>query len=283
MKRTCSAWVILVGLLIVSCAKEAEDPVFFTVGPNSTITDAMQGSNFQKFLYSYVYYQNSAIGVFSEGNSFPVIPDQDNKLLVFPGIQKNGISSDPTIYPFVRPDTIEAAFDFNEVYEIVPVYRYYNSVEFDLNETFESATNFNFDLDGDNGSQLDLVSNVGYDNTGGGQLLVSAEHPNNYVGLDITFNTSDLPLNQDVYWELSYQSNVEIVLGIIGNKTSGEVNSALDLIVLRPRLEWNKVYLELSGELRDYVNFTPYLKVEYDENITEKQLVYIDDVKIVHF
>ncbi len=283
MRQTIGLLTLII-MIVSACNTEAEDPVFFTIGPNKTITDPSQGGNFQKFLYSYVYYQNSAIGVFSQGNNFPIIPDQENKLIVFPGIQKNGISAEPAIYPFMLPDTIEADFQSGNTNEINAVYRYSAAAKFDLNETFEQATNFNYDLDGDNSSKLTIEDNVGYNGSSGGALRVTEDNPNNFVGLDFFFNVSNYPVNQDIYWEMSYRSDVEIVLGLIGTTTVG-VLKPLDLIVLRPRLEWNKIYIELSEELKlnNFLDFTPYIKVSHDPQIESAQVVHIDDVKIVHF
>lgn len=286
-------------IFISSCKDEVEPIPAYIHIPRievMVLPDGTQGSNNQEIVDAWVYVGPELIGVFELPATVPILAAGTQDVLIVPGIKKNGLFQDRTAYPFLRPYSQERNLVPAVVDTIIPVLSYYESLKFAWLEDFED-NKLSLEKSGSTTTEdsMFIISDpaevMDYDG--------SANKFSGYAPLDTGFSIFefssierfDLPRGgQDIYLELNFKSNTEMVVGIypinslvvngipIVNLFSTETGSG--------ELEWKKVYVSLKEDVNTQGFGGSQFRVFFNARSNTKAFTpefYLDNIKLIHF
>lgn len=285
-------------LVFSSCSKDkyaASRPVYFSVPDFELETNYLtEGTSNSRITTIWIYQDNDLQGTYELPFTVPVItePGKAHTYRIFPGINLNGISSSRAIYEFYQRPLFDTALPADVDTFLLPLeYRrtnYTPGTNVIILENFDEAgVNLTPTAGADTGiikvSAPDLVfqnpQDPGEDNGKAGVLYTNNSVLKSEVASVSTYN---LPVNSDnVYLELNYRCNQQFVVGVIANGVTG--SSQQPTVVVNPREEWNKIYINLVTELsanRAADNFNIFIGTIHDAN-NDTGWVYLDNLKLV--
>lgn len=286
-------------IALSSCSTDnysASRPVYFSVPDFELETNYLdEGTSNSKITTVWIYQDNELQGTYEIPFTVPVIVNegQTHTYRVFPGINLNGISSSRAIYEFFDRQIFDTALPGGLDTFLLPVE--YRRTNYTASSTVTILENFDeagLNLAATSGSDTnirkvsapDLVfqnpQEPSEDNGRCGVLTTSSSLLKAEVASVSTYN---LPTNGDnVYLELNYRCNQQFVVGVIANGLSGA--SQQPTVVINPREEWNKIYINLVTELnanREADNFNIFLGTIHDSQ-NDTGWVYLDNLKLVY-
>lgn len=273
-------WAYVLALLgsVAACKKdpEAEPGFFLRASPIVLDTDSLQGSGSHGICDIWLYVNGQFQGAYPVGNLMPIISQNQNvRIEAFAGIKNNGIDGTRIywqLYSKLNLDTL--------VQQGVQVTR---SFHFQYNP----AVNFLWveGFEGNAGVSLikSPISETGYavlpaGSGFEGRSIEMRLNSSQIIGqLESTLSYPLPQANSNVYLELNYRCNAEIIIGIFGSGTGDK-----EVIRLNPKTEWNKIYIRLA----DVVNMEPKAssyKV-YFQMLNQGSDIWmqLDNIKLVH-
>ena len=294
------AWLAIVATFFFfsSCSPDKRSvtrPIYFDVPDFELETDYLtEGSSHSKITTIWIYVDNDHEGTYELPCTVPVILEEgSHDIRIFPGINLNGISSSRAIYPFFERPLFDTSLSLSSDTFLLPEkYRrtnYTASTNVDLLETFDEA---GINLSPTSGSDTNIIKiddptlvftnpqDPGEDNGQAGALYTASSFPKAEVA---SVRTYDLPKNgSNVYVEISYRCNQAFVVGVIANTPTGNTQKAT--VVVNPKEEWNKIYINLVTELtssQDANNFNIFFGALHDSD-NDTGWVYLDNLKLVY-
>jgi len=93
---------------------------------------------------------------------------------------------------------------------------------------------------------------------------------------------------KQAFIEINYKTDVQLEFGLVGIDGIGQEFASFNFIIL-PKNQWNKIYLDITEELRvsDFdtyrVGFRAQLPVENGNFTLDQGTIYLDNIKLVHF
>jgi hypothetical protein len=290
--------ILLIGLLftliIASCIKDKNPPIpAYIYVPSFQLTNidvASQGSANHNFTDVWISVDGQIIGANNIPTILPtMIADTATSQIVkvYPGIEKNGISSSRTFYPFM--DAYEITLDLKQgkVDTVYPVFSYNPLAQFKIIDDFEGpGVAFGEDLDLYPDSYMTNQSIVVFEGQGAGQLIFDTLSPVCYVGTSADFSgLQSSTVASHVYLEFHYNTNIPVVVGLVAKKP-GSANQYFDKGgVNSSEGNWKKIYFVLTEDIYSLnaQSYQVYFKsgLSFSDTITPK--VYLDNIKFVHY
>jgi len=262
-------WIgVLVLLSFTQCKKMPNDgyPFYLRINEVELTTQPSQGANTHGIVDVWIEANNSSLG----GNQFPiempVLEEGNVRMLFQAGIKANGFTQARIVYPFYSPDTVTFT-NVKRLDKIVykPKFTYKPATKFQFLEDFEFGNQFSF--------TLDKVKD-GY-GTWCGKLSLNATQTDKE-----TQSTAPLVLKGGtVAWvEFDYKADASFEVGLYAGA------ARLSKIVLFPKQNWNKFYLNVSDEIGAYSGeqFNLFFKVAMPDSASAAN-VWIDNVKLLTF
>lgn len=277
-------WVGMLGSTACNIVNPAESvPTYIIIDSvrlNPTLAEK-HGSVSHKITDVWVYYNLQLLGAFELPAKVPVLANGKGQLQILAGIWDNGLSGTRTKYPFYTVDTFtfnatpgkSIAYTPNFYYRTAdqPVIRY-------VVENFEQGNSF-MPLAGDTSLIRTNAINEVYEGTWSGKMYM---RDTDKTAQCITSQDFPLPASRDAYLELNYKNDVsfDVRLEVFWNGST--IRS--DIISLRERSTWNKVYLRLGGFASTYQNgkFKFYLRSTLPPGKTEGTIL-LDNFKVIYF
>lgn len=279
---------LLTSLMFLSCSKfdKAEvRPAFLQIDHFSLSTNAStEGSNSSKIVDAWVYVDDQLFGTFSLPATVPITKVGKRVIKIYPGIKKNGISTERKEYPFYTEYEFSHDLKSDSTYKISPTTTYKQGLMLWF-EDFEDP-GFKFSAYQSDTSLVRVNTPINELFEGGAGLI--SLNSNTYQcemrTNEPSFNNMPTLLSSDVYLELDYMSNHKLEIGILGNYSAGGIYDRSPLITLNSTNgKWNKTYLYLP----DASNFF-YGAPEYDiyfRALNPAQLndvkIYVDNIKVI--
>ena len=286
-------------LVISSCSKDkyaARRPVYFSVPDFELVTNYLtEGTSNSKITTVWIYQDNDLQGTYEIPFTIPVItePGRAHTYRIFPGINLNGITSSRAVYEFFERAIFDTALGEDVDTFLIPLeYRrtnYTAGTNVIIMENFDEAgVNLTRTAGADTGIQkisdpnlvFKNLQNPAEDNGKAGVLYTDKSVLKAEVASVSTYN---LPVNRDnVYLELNYRCNQQFVVGVIANGLAG--SSQQPTVVVNPKEEWNKIYINLVTELsanRDADNFNIFIGTIHDVD-NDTGWVFLDNLKLVY-
>ncbi|MBU46547.1 MAG: hypothetical protein CMD28_03870 [Flavobacteriales bacterium] len=266
---------ILLIISIISCKKSSDNdiPSYITIG-NFTL----DGNSTHNITDAWVYIDDNLQGVYEIPANFPVLAQGSHKLRVKAGIKDNGIAGNRIPYPFYSSYIIdEQTFNPETTISITPVVSYLENATLDdkaedfdgngLNLETDSAT---FSID----DEMPLDGNYGVITLADSILLTELT----------TKEFSDLPqAGAPVYLELDYKCNTQFLVGVYINFPQSSILQK-DLLWVRPKDEWNKIYINLTSTISEGVgadSFKIFIGMQRDFTM-ESNTIHLDNLRIVY-
>lgn len=268
---------------------EEDLPAYLQINEFTFTTTGGQGTNVAQITDAWVYSGDISLGIYELPATVPVLNLGDQTITIFPVIRENGLRSAPVLYPFYQRYTLDVNLTADQTITVQPTTAYLaNSTVFDLVEDFEGTSHKLTGRSPDAVKINKMPDKVVYGN-GVGQILLDTLS-------DIIFISSptfgDLPTqgNLSVYLEISYKTNAEFNVGLVGldNNPSNPINAIAFKVTLCPIDRWNKVYINFQKDLTisQLPNYKLAFRLSTDdtgcgqiENETPELL--IDNIKLI--
>lgn len=282
---------VLFSFGLSSCVKNNAMPVWFEINTwtlnANTNSNPSPGELTHNFSDVWVYVDGKVIGVFEVPCKIPVLVSGSCKVVLYPAMKNNGLSSTKKIYPFAEPFETTVDLVEGETYTFNPTTRYYSNTQFWI-EDFEGSTvklvkdatvsSENLELDIENNSAVGPWGNYGH--------LSLNSTDNLWVG--VTSDQMMLPKSgAEVYLEFDYKNTNSIMTGMLELQNGGAIVDHGGFTASRQAsdVKWKKIYIDLKDVVSNTPNaiyYKQYFRMLLDEGLSSSD-VYIDNIKVVHF
>ena len=242
---------------------------------------ATQGSDSSKIIDAWVYSNDSVIGGFRVPATVPIIGFGNMRISVLGGVAENGNFANPQIYPFFDKYETTIANRPGKTDTVRPVFRYSAITSFALLENFEQGNTFGEDIDKNTLTSLQSTTETAFTGNSCGKISLDAVNNVCRVG---SRQLTLLRSRSQIWAELNYKSNNTFAIGVIGYRDTIPLIGAQEKVVVAPRGNWNKIYINLTQELKT-LNVSQYrliISASKDAAVASP-LIYVDDVKILEF
>jgi hypothetical protein len=281
-------------------SEEAQKPVYLRLDAIYADTDyAEEGSAHQRFTTAWVYINQEPVGAFELPATVPMImPEGDSELLIFPGINTNGIRSFRSINDAFRPiritvtkpigpgvDTLvltpeQLTTTYQERYNVV-VLEDFDEPGLAFEKDINSDTNFIRINDRDSIFQFIPQGDTLPEPNNSSGLIILDEN-NNFVELA---SVAAYPISQgvqNVYLEVTYRTNNTLFFGLIADYPGGSQQAVTAAIL--PKKEWNKIYINLITEIQAFPGANGYkvFLTATKSNEVEQARIYLDNLKLIY-
>ncbi len=251
------------------------------------ITNTNQGSGHQKITEAWLTVNGEFLGVYNLPSTIPILQEGNAEIRIDAGIKDNGISTLAEIYPFFLPYLSNTTLLPLQTDTFLPTTTYREGITFAFIENFEGDFHlFIDDLDGDPITKVDFDAEEAFEGRQSGRITLTSDNRVVQIASRIDQKYKGL-LNKGtfVYLELTYKTDVELGIGLIGHYNDlSKPSERLFEPILLPRKDWNKVYLNLSEtafvlKADEYqVAFVAVLPPDM-----ESGSIWLDNIKLVHF
>ncbi|MEL7118118.1 MAG: hypothetical protein AAFO07_01715 [Bacteroidota bacterium] len=288
---------ILLGLCLVlflpSCDvinPEEDIPSYLYISDFNLTTSSSQGSASIKASEAWVLLDGEFIGAFPVQSTIPILTTGTHEIEVRAGIRDNGISSSPEIYPFYTSYTVNVDLEANEIDTIVPTIAYRPDARFLFVEGFElSGHLFREVLIGDDNNRIQRTQDDIFEGGFSGFTTIDIDQPEVLLASTSRFRYPEDPF-PTIYLEMNYKAEGLLGVGIIGYSSAGASDGQLVFSAgFRPKVEWNKIYFNLSQIFADN-NFFEYkiafqaaIPQEEGTYIQENVTIWLDNIKLIQF
>ncbi|HPI54266.1 MAG TPA: hypothetical protein PLU10_06200 [Chitinophagaceae bacterium] len=239
------------------------------------------GSISHKITDVWVYYDLQFLGAFELPAKVPVITEGRGQLQIVAGIWDNGLSGTRAKYPFYTVDTFTFSASPAQTLFHTPQFNYRTTdtpaITYTV-EDFEQGNGFT-KYSGDTSLVRTNTSGELFEGDWSGKITLDSAATSSQI---ITIENYSLPANQDAYLEMNYKCDVPISMQTRINYQGAW--TTYDIIGLKARDNWTKVYLKLSGFSATYQNgkFRFIIASSLPSGM-DKATVLIDNFKIIYF
>ena len=244
----------------------------------------MGSSSSVKIKDVWVYVDNEFQGAYQLPARFPVLKTGNQKILLTPGIELNGIASTRSPYPFYKGYDSTQFIPENGTLTINPSARYFDAVQCAFCESFDGSGFALAPTDQSDTIMYQLA--VGDSNVfeGASSGVVYLDTSNTQFEFSST-SFYDLPgSGAAVFLEMDYKCSQEMQVGLYID-VPGTGLQQIPIYNVNQTNDWNKVYIQLGYVVSTY-SYSNKFKVYFKgikNNGTERATFYFDNIKVVHF
>ncbi|MFN9520411.1 MAG: hypothetical protein ACK574_11890 [Bacteroidota bacterium] len=252
----------------------------------STNSDGSQGDAFHRIPDVWVYDEGVLLGIYRIPATIPIPRSGKVNLNIEAGVVYSGQLEERIPYPMFQTYRITKDLKENTVDTVKPEFTYRSSCVFPLIEDFDKV-GFRFTLNPLYSRAGDTVLRVS-----GTQALEAGKNsgkveltPGTQSFQLFTTENFNLPgMNQPVFLEMDYKSNVPLILGYYyfePGQSSSQPNEVIRLF--NTEGEWRKVYLALNQETAGKPSNTLYkFYIGLFKDANQQADIYLDNIKIVY-
>jgi hypothetical protein len=248
--------------------------------------DGSQGDAFHRIPDVWVYDEGVLLGIYRIPATIPVPKSGRVNLNFEAGVVYSAQLDERIPYPMLQTYRITKDLKENAVDTIRPEFAYRNTCVFPLIEDFDRV-GFRFTLNPLYTRAGDTILRVA-----GPEALEAGKNSGKVVlapGAEAfqiyTTDNFTLPgMNQPVFFEMDYKSNVPLIIGYYffePGQSSSQPNEVIRLFATDG--EWKKVYLALNQETAGKPSNTLYkFYIGLFKEAGKEAEIYLDNIKIVH-
>ncbi len=277
-----------IGLLSQSCniinpKEEIPTYIFIDSIKLSNVAPSVHGSPSERIKDAWVYLDNNLIGAYELPAKVPLILLKDsNEVSIRAGVWDNGISGTRVQYPYyLISNNLVPASPGNTIPLDVTT-KYNENVSFHLIEDFEQGNSFIKFLNAD--TTLLRTGTLATDLRGANIAKMELNRTAGAIGgQSITSQSVNIPSTLQSYIEIDYRCNVPFTIAAQITGINAPVITG-DIIGLRERADWNKVYINLTeyGVNNAGRDFNFMIKASLPDGQNEG-FVEIDNFKVLSF
>ncbi|MFZ1703356.1 MAG: hypothetical protein WAT79_03365 [Saprospiraceae bacterium] len=232
----------------------------------------------------WVYSDGQLQGIFPLPAKVPIIATgEESEIFILAGIRKNGIFDEPVFYPFYKAIQTKVVLEDLKEISIPLEFSYSENCIFDVNADFEVSNPLEYDLDFDGKIGLTLSSDDASLGLKSGKVELNSSNSTVEIATSETFYKNS-QISGNAYIEMDYKGEAEIGIGLVTYDDFNPSGSLQYKVVVVPRAQWNKVYVDITEELS-----SPRLKAyKLALGLTvplgrDSATAYIDNIKLVRF
>lgn len=271
-------------LLLQSCKDEdlkATVPAYLKIDDIEVFTTkGEQGSSNDKITDAWVFVGDQLIGSFELPTVVPIQQTGNVNIKIRGGVFNNGMSNNRVIYPFYEFYVLDTTLSPQQELSLKPRVTYKTDAVFDYpwsGEDFESGVNFINHPNSDVPLSKNITTDV-FEGTASGIARLNESQ---------TFFEAYTPAFSDIsrlgisaYLELNYKCTHDVVISIYTNNRQNQFS----VLVLRNRLEWNKIYIDFTPVFSTLFNAQDYnIAIGYQKPIGQIGELHLDNIKFVHY
>ncbi|NQY66431.1 MAG: hypothetical protein HRT72_01725 [Flavobacteriales bacterium] len=277
-------------LFALGCSKDklkVNVPSYIHIEDITVSTDYYnEGSGSDNIVDAWILIDYQLIGVFELPVTLPVDHDGVHRIDIRGGIKRNGLTTDRISYPFHDSylDTSSISLMRGEITTIEPVVTYYKDINFLILEDFESPASMFIEKNKGDSSSVRLIdSDIAFEGNACGAFSVDT--------IDYKFEMTaasdfEFPDNTTtIYLEFDYKVDQILEVGFYSSNNANPPQVAKShLISLKPKDEWNKIYLNLTSEIAAFPNaekFNLYFEAENNLGLVHSDY-YFDNIKVIY-
>jgi len=279
-------YLLLPFLFLGSCSLTDNDqpiPSYLVVNKVNVFTSENQGEPTHKISDVWVYADNELIGVFAIPSKIPIIvKNETTQFSIYPGIRNNGETSRSFIYQLMEVQKFSLPLAPGEEVEKEFTFSYKEDAIFDFVEGFESIGHiFTLNLDDDPETNINITDETAVSGTKSGKIKLDATNHDITVATIFNYDRNQ-NAGSDSYLEMDYKCDVPFFVGVIYVQEGKEVTQPL--LVINPRDEWNKIYVDFTEILTSPVleTYRVYFTTDLDPLNVNTGEIYLDNLKFVH-
>ena len=280
--------ILILLLSFSSCIKNNPTPTWLEIQPwkiqeNGTNNEGDLTSS--SFTDAYVIIDNKIIGFFELPVKIPILQSGELNIEIYPAIRNNGISATKKVYPFCKPHKITKLFSPGNEISISPITAYTIEANFWI-EDFEVASSKLQTGTDYSANVLSLTSDKSVVKYGNQCAKIQLTQKDS-IWVGKTLSNLNLPKGKDVYLEMDYKNDLNILTGVLSYSSMNGFKSNPNIqLNAQPfaQMQWKKIYIELKEIVSYSVNatlFETYFRIELPESKKEG-IVYLDNLKIVY-
>lgn len=274
MNKKLLVYAVIVYFLFISCNKEEPRPAYIYVSDMEIIAASNFGSSSNNISDVWCIQNDNVQGVYELPVRFPIIAEGPTTLIFQAGIKMNGVSTTRISYPFYNNYEITLDLQPGETDTVKPIINYVSSVNVAFIENFDNSNSF---------SQMQRTATVSeiFEGLGSGKLEVA---PNDSF-VRAGSNRFNIPLRRAaVFLELDYKNTHDFTVGIrsYNSSVSGGGTTISNKLVITPKNEWNKIYVNITGEVNELQATEFDLIFTYQGNSNEQPEILFDNIKVLH-
>lgn len=277
---------LLFSSLLTACIKENNPPTpSYIFIPEVGLAPGVPGTERAKIDDIWLTVNGQLEGINTPPMLNPVQLLGEQPVQIQGGILRNGLRNARIIYPFYEPYAPTVDLEATEIDTLYPLFNYRPEAFVRVVEDFENVgIVFGEDRDGDDTTDLLRTTDVIYEGTASGEIVLDANHPLFDGATSIRY--SDLQTGgstRPVYLELHYRSDVVFTVGVIA-RYSGGTEEARYILNVNPRSTWNKIHVDLSGVTFQLgaPEYSILLQARHDF-ARDTSRVYLDNIQLLHF
>ena len=241
-------YLFILAFFLGGCSLTDNDkpiPSYLIVNETNVFTTVDQGDPTHKISDIWVYADNQLLGVFEIPVRIPVIVNgETTEFNIFPGIRNNGENSRSFIYRLMNSEEFTIPLAPGEEVERDLTFTYTENAIFDFVEGFEGAGHiFTLDLDENTETVIEATDEEAKTGSKSGKISLTAENPEIAVATVFNYDRSQ-NAGSDSYLELDYKCDIPFFIGVIYVQEGQQVTQPL--IVVNPREDWNKLYVDFT-------------------------------------
>ncbi len=245
--------------------------------------DVVRGSASHKVTNVWVYFNGSPVGNFDLPAQFPVIATEAGTLTVIPGIDFDGLSGYPLIYPLYRSDTLHLVPAPGAVIPFGAKTGYNAASILKFEERFDNGQGRNNSFIRTSGDTTIFNTNdpgVALEGGGAGIMRLAP-------GFDsaVVLSGPVLPIiaGSDAYIELDYRGTCNLRVGMYSKLNAGGEYTE-QIIGLKPKDNWGKIYVSITSWISAHQGSEYRVLLRADKLAGQQEgYVLVDNVKVVSF
>lgn len=240
----------------------------------------------QKFPDVWVTVNGASLGTWEIPCKIPILGHDSAKVILYPGIKMNGVSTTRPRYPFVQGYEFQLDLKGGEVLEIESI-----PLKYTATTKFEYIENFTRDYNG--------VFHAAKTNGINFTHIADPENPINRIGeialvdsimefeLESSSMNFDNHLPTSAFLEMDYKCDVEnaqFSVAMLIDKSTTSVTTSEPLVIVNASTEWKKIYVNLTQSIaRNQVNAIDY-RVQLSGGRDDNNPVhfYFDNIKVIY-
>jgi hypothetical protein len=212
---------------------------------------------------------------------FPVFANGPTRIVLQPGIRRNGFSNSREAYPLYTFYDVERNLQPLDTVVLVPEVRYLSDVVFSLIESFETGNNFT--LTAESAGEFTVISDPALVFEGNRSALLKLGNPGELTEIRSTERILPSTGQRPVYVEIDYRNNHNIDVWLRTIPVSGDPFNSY-IVTMGPQDNWNKIYVNLTdfiGTVRTDAVYQVVFRTFRDARVENPEIL-LDNIKLVY-
>lgn len=243
-------------------------------------TGDSQGVNTHNISDLWVEANATNLGVYEMPAWFPVLEENEVRMVISAGVKQSGQSGVRVVYPFYQTDTFTLNAKRGETFTHYPVFKYKTGTRFAFKcEDFSTGNDYTSAMSST--TFTDSIAQAPFPPCG--VINIAATDSNKLASQNFTYS---LPTGSEVWLEFDYKSDLPFWVGFYAKSSSTVMPNYVMLVTTKS--SWNKLYVKLTESIsslnvQGFSQYNLFFEALKPADNTVGGKMYIDNIKVVYF